>query len=123
LQIELGQIGVSFRVAAPRTILLKSFYITWSKTGDALNPTYAPLRRTELVMRKGYVNRTVLIEPMEYIPIDGISYPLYVYTNNPPYEQLIVRISLLNNDTHANLSTDTLSFGGGAFNVKKDYYF
>lgn len=117
LQIELGQTSVSFRVAAPRNILLKSFYITWSKTGDALNPTYAPLRRTELVMRKGYVNRTLLIEQMEYIPIDGISYPLFVYTNNPPYEQIIIYLYLLGNNSYANLSSNALVFGGGSFNV------
>lgn len=86
LQIELGQTSVSFRITAPRTILLKPYYITWSKTGDSFIPAYAPLRRTELNMRSKYYIRTVLLEPMEYIPVNGSSYPLAVYTNNPPYE-------------------------------------
>lgn len=36
--------SATFKIAAPRTILLKTFYITWSKTGDTFPPTYADLR-------------------------------------------------------------------------------
>jgi len=48
VKIDLGEEVAYFRINAPRTILLKSFYITWSKTGDSLDPTYAPLKRTEI---------------------------------------------------------------------------
>jgi len=53
LIIELGQTVVSFRLAAPRTILLNTFYITWSKTGDSYPVTYAPLRKTPIIMVSG----------------------------------------------------------------------
>ena len=53
LLIQLGQTSVSFRLAAPRTILLNTFYITWSKTGDSYPVTYAPLRRTPIIMVSG----------------------------------------------------------------------
>jgi len=36
--------SATFTIAAPRTILLKTFYITWSKTGDTFPSTYADLR-------------------------------------------------------------------------------
>ncbi len=123
LQIELGQTSVSFRIAAPRTILLKPYYITWSKTGDSFIPAYAPLRRTELDMRSKYYIRTVLLEPMEYIPVDGRSYPLAVYTNNPPYEQLLVNMVIMNSDTLAILDSYSLNFPGGSFQVHSNYFF
>ena len=53
LIIELGLTEISFRLAAPRTILLYSYYITWSKTGDSYPVTYAPLRRTRINMVSG----------------------------------------------------------------------
>ena len=36
-------------------------------------------------MVKGTIKRVLGVEPMEYIPVNGTSYPLYVYTDNPPY--------------------------------------
>lgn len=117
LKIELDQTSVKFRVAAPRTILQQSFYITWAKTGDAYVPTYAPLRRTELVMKKGYYVRTVTFESMEYIPQDGVSYPLELFTNNPPYEELNVNLTLLNLDTQVYFDTLQLEFSQGQFSV------
>lgn len=60
LIIELGQTEISFRLAAPRTILLYSYYITWSKTGDSYPATYAPLRRTKINMRLGSLLQIVL---------------------------------------------------------------
>ena len=117
LQIQLGETQVTFRVAAPRDILLKSFYITWSKTGDSLVPTFANLRRTNLRMRSGYVKRVAFYESMEYIPAGGITFPLLVKTHNPPYTELLVTLSILNGDTLATLSTSLLTFAKGDFNV------
>lgn len=117
LTIQLGEKEVRFRVAAPRDILLKSFYITWSKTGDSLVPTYANLRRTNLRMRSGYVSRVVAYESMEYIPAGGITFPLLVSTPNPPYTELLVTLSILNGDTLATLSKTQLTFAKGDFSV------
>ena len=61
LIIELGQTVISFRLAAPRTILLYSYYITWSKTGDSYPVTYAPLRRTRINMVSGTILQIVYI--------------------------------------------------------------
>ena len=60
--INKGENKSFFRLAAPRDILLKSFYITWSKTGDSLPATYAPLRKTEIIMVKGTLKRSLKVE-------------------------------------------------------------
>ena len=117
LQIKLGDTEVRFRVAAPRTQLLKLYYITWSKTGDALTPTYANLPRTTLNMVKNKYTRQMNQEIMEYIPSGGVTFPLFIYTNNPPYSGLIVNLTILNSDTLAHLNTSYLIFSGGDFNV------
>jgi len=118
LKIELGATEVKFRVAAPRTILLKSYYITWAKTGDAFIPSYAPLKRTEIRMRSGFVKRQVLFEEIGFIPLGGTSFPLYVFTNNPPYDELNVTLSILYGNTDAILNTTTLTYGRGEFQVQ-----
>ncbi|EAS00909.2 transmembrane protein, putative (macronuclear) [Tetrahymena thermophila SB210] len=84
--------SVTFKIAAPRSILLKTFYITWSKTGDTFPPTYADLRRTQINMVSGTLLRSVRIENIPYIPQDGESYPLYLRVPNPPYTGLTVQI-------------------------------
>ncbi len=49
VHIPLGESLAAFRIGAPTETLLKSFYITWYKTGDDLeNPYYSPLRLTEI---------------------------------------------------------------------------
>lgn len=68
-------------------------------------------------MVKGKYVRTLQSEDMEYIPAGGRTFPLYVFTNNPPYTGLNVTLSVLNNDTLAVINTSTLVFGGGDFNV------
>lgn len=68
VQIGVGQTETKFRLAAPRDILLKEYYITWSKTGDSSPPTYAPLRKTRINMVKGTLKRIIKVEKMEYIP-------------------------------------------------------
>ena len=62
LIIELGQTEISFRLAAPRTILLQTYYITWSKTGDSYPVTFAPLRRTRINMVSGTLKQIVFFE-------------------------------------------------------------
>ncbi|CAK70993.1 unnamed protein product (macronuclear) [Paramecium tetraurelia] len=99
VQIVAGSKQAKFRVAAPRTILLQTYYIQWSKTGDTLPVTYAPLRLTPLQMVKGTLKRKLTIEKMEYMPRNGTSYPLYITTNNPPYQQLLIRIGFKMNVT------------------------
>ncbi|CAD8049450.1 unnamed protein product [Paramecium sonneborni] len=99
VQIVAGSKQAKFRVAAPRTILLQTYYIQWSKTGDTLPVTYAPLRLTPLQMVKGTLKRKLVIEKMEYMPRNGTSYPLYITTNNPPYQQLLIRIGFKMNVT------------------------
>ncbi|KAL4482744.1 hypothetical protein ABPG73_021404 [Tetrahymena malaccensis] len=84
--------SVTFKIAAPRSILLKTFYITWSKTGDTFPPTYADLRRTQINMVSGTLLRSVRIENIPYIPQDGESYPLYLLVPNPPYTGLTIQI-------------------------------
>lgn len=76
-------------MAAPRDILLTSYYITWSKSGDVSIPvTYSNLRRTHIIMAKGLLKRTIEIEYLHEIPIKGISFPLLVSIKNPPYEEV-----------------------------------
>ncbi|KAL4499018.1 hypothetical protein ABPG72_016920 [Tetrahymena utriculariae] len=90
--LEYKSTSATFKIAAPRSILLKTFYITWSKTGDTFPPTYADLRRTQINMVSGTVLRSVRIENIPYIPQDGESYPLYLLVPNPPYTGLTVQI-------------------------------
>lgn len=59
LMIELGQTEAYFRLAAPRTLLLYTYYITWSKTGDSYPVTYAPLMKTRIDMVKGTIKQIV----------------------------------------------------------------
>ena len=118
LQIQLGETQATFRVAVPRDILLKSFYITWSKTGDSLTPTYANLRRTNLRMNSGLLKRVMAFESMEYIPVGGITFPLLLLTANPPYNELLITLSVQNGDTEAFLSKSVISFAQGDFNVR-----
>ena len=82
-----------FRIAAPRTILLKSFYISWSKGGDTFPPTFAPVRKTEIQMRKGLFKRYINPEQILYIPLEGITFPVLFFTDNPPYQEVLVNIS------------------------------
>jgi len=117
LQIQLGETQATFRVAAPRDILLKSFYITWSKTGDSLIPTYANLRRTNLRMRSGLLKRIVAFESMEYIPVGGITFPLLLLTANPPYNELHLTLTVQGGDTLVSLSKSVIKFAQGDFNV------
>lgn len=95
LKIGLGDTQVSFRIAAPRYILQKTFYIQWAKTGDSYDATYAPLRRTPIVMVSGVFKRIVEFEEIEYIPVGGESYPLAVFTKNPPYHDLKIKVNVL----------------------------
>jgi hypothetical protein len=46
-------------------------------------------------MVKGTLKRTVRLENMEYIPKDGQSYPLYIKIANPPYTELIIKLSFV----------------------------
>ena len=59
ITIELGSQLIKFRLAAPRDMLLKTYYITWSKTGDSYPVTYAPLRRTKINLVIGTLKRIV----------------------------------------------------------------
>lgn len=94
--LNIGQTQQTFRIAAPRNILLKTFYITWSKTGDSLPVTYSPLRKTPVNMVMHTVQRMLNVEPMPYMPQNGTSYPLYITTPNPPYQEVIVLLSFFN---------------------------
>lgn len=99
LIFELGQTELSFRLAAPRTILLYSYYITWSKTGDSYPVTYAPLVKTRIDMVKGTIKQVIYVEYLYYIPQNGTTYPLLLFTKNPPYKELIVNITFTINPT------------------------
>ena len=46
-------------------------------------------------MVKNTLERTVEVENMVYIPLDGITYPLFLTTANPCFEELIVTIEPL----------------------------
>ena len=59
VRLQIGETTATFKVAAPRTILLTHFYITWSKTGDRFPATYSPLRKTKLEMVKGTTIRII----------------------------------------------------------------
>jgi hypothetical protein len=95
--LNIGDSVAKFRLAAPRDILLSTYYITWSKTGDSIPVTYAPLRKTRINMVKGTLKRLLKIEPMEYLPQNGTSYPLYITTDNPPYQEVIILLSFYSN--------------------------
>ena len=116
LIINLGDTIAQFRVAAPRNILLQDFYITWSKTGDTVFPTYAPLMMTKLTMVKGLTNRTIIIPTMQFIPVGGTGFPLFAYTVNPPYTNLIVNI-VIQNDLLAYVDLNSLNYTGGQSEV------
>jgi hypothetical protein len=85
VQLLIGQQTASFKIISPRTILLKDYFITWSKTGDTFPVTYAPLRRTRISMVKGTLKRIVNVELFDYLPVNGTSYPLLISTGYSPY--------------------------------------
>lgn len=97
--LNIGDTQANFRLAAPRDILLSTYYITWSKTGDSIPVTYSPLRKTPIQMVKGTIQRVFYIEEMEYLPVNGTSYPLYITTANPPYQEVIILMSFFQNMT------------------------
>lgn len=118
VRVEKQSNKVQFRLAAPRDILRTHYYITWSKTGDLYPPVFAPLRKTRIEMVKGTLKRQVNLEIMDYIPVNGTSYPLLVDAPNPPYSQLLVVISFFidyrestyNAQETANTSLTNVSF-------------
>lgn len=67
--MAVGSTSATFRLAAPRDMLLTSFYITWSKSGDVSIPvTYSNLRRTHIIMTKGLLTRKVMVDYLYMIP-------------------------------------------------------
>ena len=117
VSIGLGLTQVAFRVSAPRYILQQTYYIQWAKTGDAYNASYAPLRRTPLIMKSGYYIRTVSFEAIEYIPVGGISYPLALSTNNPPYTMLSASLTVVGSDPLVWSDVTDLTFVQGQYAV------
>jgi len=60
-------------------------------------------------MRSGVFSREVISETIEYIPIDGISFPILVSTDNPPYSDMSVTLSL-NSGAKASINYKQLNF-------------
>ena len=95
--------GSSVRIAAPQTMLLKTFYITWQKTGDTLNKFYAPIAKFPVRIVKGTLVRTVVPTATLYVNRGGISVPLFIDISNPPYE--LVNVDLQVQGAQASLVT------------------
>lgn len=107
-----GSTGNTFRLAAPQDMLLKTFYVTWSKSGDIVSKFYAPIPKFPVQIVKGTLTRQVTPSVTEYANIGGLSVPLYITINNPPYAQIDVKITVTNPQASlVTLNTSLLSFG------------
>jgi hypothetical protein len=49
-------------------------------------------------MKSGALIRNVEFDSIMHIPVDGLSFPLNVYTANPPYDNLEVNIEVVGLD-------------------------
>jgi hypothetical protein len=107
-----GSASSTFRLAAPQDMLLKTFYITWSKAGDIVSKFYAPIPKFPVRIVKGTLTRSVVPTNTQYANVGGLSVPLYVTIINPPYAQLDVQITVTNTQASlVTLNTSLLSFG------------
>ena len=70
-------------------------------------------------MVKNVLPRIIEVEIMYYIPLDGHTYPLFLSTNNPPYEELIVTINVVDPAVvdYVEIEPMELTFLRGEFNV------
>lgn len=107
-----GTTGSTFRLAAPQDMLLKTFYITWSKAGDIVSKFYSLIPKFPVRIVKGTLTRKITAYATEYANIGGMSVPLYIAIDNPPYSQVDVQISVTNTAADAvKLNVTKLSLG------------
>ena len=104
-----------FRLAAPQNMLVKTFYITWSTTGDSVIKYYSTLRKTPVVITKGVLFRYIDIESTLYANRDGMSIPIVVSTPNPPYSQVVIDISIINDTGLVELSDTSVKLNRGQY--------
>ena len=104
--------GSTIRIAAPQNMLLKTFFITWTKSGDIISKFYAPIPKFPVKIVKGTLTRTITPHNTEYANRGGLSVPLYVTLTNPPYSEVVVTMSVTNTlASLVKLNTTTLPFG------------
>lgn len=104
--------GSSVRIAAPQTMLRKTFYITWQKTGDALTKFYAPIPKFPVRIVKGTLTRSVVPSVTLYVNQGGISVPLYIDIANPPYELVEVNLQVQGAEaSKVQVNSTKISFG------------
>ena len=70
-------------------------------------------------MVKNVLPRTIQVELLSYIPKDGVSYPLFLSTNNPCYESVTVTLAakLATNAPFLTITPSVLTFTKGEYNV------
>jgi hypothetical protein len=107
-----GSTGSFIRIAAPQTMLRKKFYITFSKSGDIISKFYAPIPKFPVIITKGSLMRNVIPYNTLYVNRGGISIPLYVDINNPPYDNVAVTLTITNPSASLiTMNTTSLVFG------------
>jgi len=63
------------------------------------------------------------VEYLYYIPVNGTTYPLLLYTNNPPYQQLIVNVTFSANMSSGRFLNGTLENDSMAFLSETQFFF
>jgi hypothetical protein len=90
-----------FRFAVPQTMGQTLFYITWLKSGDITQKFYSKIAKLPVYVVKGTLLRTLTIGTTLYGNLAdgthiGKSIPIDISTSYPPYEQVIVTITVTN---------------------------
>lgn len=113
VELYIGQIAASFRVALPQHLTSGRYYISWQLDGEIYPPFYTPVATTEIIVTVAPPLQ-VSFEAIPSIPRGGTSLPLKVWVPLPPDLNVTVTLSLPQGFTGLWLNQTTLEFSGGS---------
>lgn len=93
----------------------KSYYITWFKSGDSTNKFYAPIPKMKLNVIKVVRPRIIVLGSVAYVNREGLSIPFEITTLNPPYQQVVVNITIVGSPTTVQLNQTLVSVTKGVY--------
>ena len=121
INLDKDSMGDTFRIAAPQTMLRRRFYLTFTKTGDIQPTYYASVPKVPVDVVSVSTLKNIVAEASLYANLDGMSIPMMVYTDNAPYKEVIISITIANDLLgHVTLSTSQVTLSK---NSNKDYFY
>jgi len=65
----------------------------------------------------------VYVEYLYYIPVNGTTYPLFLFTKNPPYQELIANITFSQNTSSGRFFNGTNELNSSAYLSSSQFIF